>query len=188
MFLYDILYFSSYYIFIGKTEFCSPNVLGIQRITLTLKNEGTQHQSIKSPNYPDYHPENIDCVWQITAPPDKKIKFTFIHMALEWDSKCDYDYVELRNGLDSYSSKIGRYCGSTPPSARYSSGRYMWVKFHSNSNKNLKGFIGNFEAVDLKENGELFASRGWKDNVFLGHSWRQNDRFFDYFRSFFKYL
>ena len=69
-----------------------------------------------------------------------------------YGSRCDADYVELRSGLYSYSSLIGRYCGSFPPIfAQYSSGRYMWVKFHSDQRITMRGFFASYEAVDFEE-------------------------------------
>ena len=69
------------------------------------------------------------------------------------------DYVEIRDGLTSNGKELARYSCSlrnTPdvPDV-YSSGRYMWVNFHSSpresgyerSGKN-KGFKAHFEAVD----------------------------------------
>ena len=120
---------------------------------LTASNETNPRTSIHSPNYPNSYPNNINCIWTITAPPGKKVKFTFNRMVLEYyNAACTADYVELRSGLNSYSSRIGRYCGSTPPTARYSSGRYMWVKFHSDQSSTFSGFSANYEAVDYGEN------------------------------------
>ena len=135
--------------------FCSPNVTGTQHITLTVRNETILNPPIQSPNYPDSYPNNIDCIWRITVPSGKRAKLTFTQMVLEVSSSsCNADYVELGSGHYSYIGWIGRYCGSFPPSAQYSSGRYMWVKFHSDGSATKAGFSAIFEAVDYGANTE----------------------------------
>ena len=141
----------SYFIFTDG-RFCSPNVTESQYITLTASNETNQNPSIQSPNYPNPYPNNIDCVWVIIAPPGKKIKIRLTFVWLEnQDSRCAADYVELGSGLYSYTGRLGRYCFWFPPFAEYSTGRYMWVKFHSDQKSTRTGFSASYEAVDHKE-------------------------------------
>ena len=136
------VHFNVHYVFTDEGS-CSPNVTGYQYITLT-GSSGT----IQSPNYPSSYPNSMDCVWKITAPYGKEVNLTFTHMSLQYMYSCTADFVELRDGLTSYSSRIGSYCGSSLPSPKYSNGRHMLVRFHSDGNVTSAGFAANFEAFD----------------------------------------
>ncbi len=91
------------------------------------------------------------------------MKLKFEDLDLERSSySCDrqstnvIDFVKIGNGQDSESKQIAFYCGyesfySGFPEV-HSTGRYMWIKFYSNSPQhwiNEKGFKARFEAVDI---------------------------------------
>ena len=67
------------------------------------------------------------------------------------------DYVQIHDGQDQASKELALRCGhwlASSSSDVYSTGRYMWVKFHSNSQYSWsrdKGFKAHFEAVDLSK-------------------------------------
>jgi len=69
----------------------------------------------------------------------------------------DIDYVQVRDGQDQASKELAFHCGYLSASSSsdvHSTGRYMWVKFHSNSQNSWlrpKGFKAHFEAVDLSK-------------------------------------
>ena len=134
------------YIFLAQWV-CSPTAIGTQ--SFTIKQTSGRPGVIQSPNYPNSYPNNIDCVWKITVPSGRKIKLTFSRLDLQYKSLCTADYLELRDGSSSFSSRIGRYCGTSLPSAQYSSGRYMWVKFHSDRSVTRRGFSVKFQAVTV---------------------------------------
>ena len=108
-----------------------------------------------SPDYPVPYPSYATCIWVITVPPGKSVKLTFEDFALldcPLDLEVFKDYVEIRDDLSSRGVELGRYnCDYTPPDV-YSTGRYMWVKFHSSFSsaprKKDKGFKAHFQAVD----------------------------------------
>lgn len=123
---------------------CSADVT-ITQLSAIAASNGT----ITSPNYPRSYSKNLNCQWQITVPTGKKVKLSFVHMDLEYRSSCSYDYVELRNGFNPYYSRIiGRYCGTTIPSPKYSSSNKMLVKFNSDYHRSGTGFKANWKAVD----------------------------------------
>jgi len=75
----------------------------------------TRDQSIDSPNYPlDYMPDK-ECVWRITAPDNHQVALKFQSFELEKHDGCAYDYVEIRDGNQSDSRLIGRFCGDKLP-------------------------------------------------------------------------
>lgn len=67
------------------------------------------------------------------------------------------DYVQIRDGQDQESKELALHCGyylSSGSSEVFSTGRYMWVEFHSNFQSSwpqAKGFKAHFEAVDLRK-------------------------------------
>ena len=116
---------------------------------------------ITSPNYPNNYPPNMNCVWKITVSHDKRVRFSFKSMDIEYTSGCYRDYVELRDGYFSSSKYLGSYCGySTPRSAVYSTDRYMYVKFYSSYRTHDKGFKAYFEEADKEgKNSVCFHSK-----------------------------
>ena len=83
--------------------------------------------------------------------PGKQIKFTFESFALEAQSSCEYDYVQI-----SYGSFEEKYCGSSKPRSLISSGNSMTVVFHSDDTNNGNGFKATWEAIE--ETGEKYYS------------------------------
>jgi len=56
-------------------------------------------------------------------------------------TSCRYDYVELRDGSSMNAELLGRFCGSTQPSASISStGQAMFVRFRTDSSVTRTGF------------------------------------------------
>ena len=75
--------------------------------------------------------------WSITAPEHTHIEMTFEKIDLD---SCNYGSLEVRDGLQSYSKLIGRYCHATSAPVK-STGEYLWVKFNSKYGK------GSFKAT-----------------------------------------
>ena len=118
-----------------------------------------------TPDYPAPYPDDATCIWIISVPSRKtvKVKFENLNFGTAFSS-CkqpanETDYVQIRDGQDSESKELGLYCGysSLTPSIVFSTGRYMWVKFYSNSqNDHLhrqggKGFKAHFQALELRK-------------------------------------
>merc|ERR1712110_903008 len=103
---------------------------------------------IKSPNYPNLYPHNLDETWNLEVASGQKIKLTFESFDLESHSSCVYDYVKI-----SFGSDEEKYCGSSKPSPIISSGNTMTVVFHSDYSVNRNGFKATWEAVEIS--GEI---------------------------------
>ena len=91
---------------------------------------------ISSTNYPkSNYNASRNCTWNITAPADKIVMFTFTDFVL---SECSASpcsdscsYVELYDGGSISSPSLRRFCqGSTWNQPQFSSGNQMFVKFH----------------------------------------------------------
>ena len=55
--------------------------------------------------------------------------------------------VELFNGLDNSSSRLSKSCGSRLPLPVYSSSRYMYIRFKSDSSVTQKGFVAHYRKL-----------------------------------------
>ncbi|XP_071942939.1 cubilin-like isoform X2 [Antedon mediterranea] len=95
---------------------------------------------IRSPGYPGNYPTNRDCVWRITVDLRKVITIAFGTLELEHHETCDYDYLEIRDGLSDTSPLIGRYCSTVNPVPLITIGPYAWIKFHSDASLTDGGF------------------------------------------------
>ena len=79
-----------------------------------------------------------------------RLSFDEFHLEPSRDSTCA-DYVEIRDGKESYSESKGRFCGLNKPEDIRSSGRYMRVSFRSDSvSSSDNGFRATFTAEDKK--------------------------------------
>ena len=59
-----------------------------------------------------------------------------------------YDYLEIYDGGDEVSDKIGRFCGVRSFAPFVSSGRELLLKFRSDDTVSWKGFLAQYYVVD----------------------------------------
>lgn len=84
---------------------------------------------------------NTDCVTTIAAEKDQIIQLTFVDVFhIEYHPDCAYDYLEVRDGEHGYAFPLGKFCGETFPKQIWSSGPYLWLKFHSDDTIEYEGF------------------------------------------------
>ena len=57
-----------------------------------------------------------------------------------FQTEFEYDYLEIRNGGDATSTKLGKYSGASLPKNIISTGNQLFVKFHSDFDRRKKGF------------------------------------------------
>ena len=86
------------------------------------------------------------CTWRITAPSGSRLRLTFNYFTLESGTCSTKDYLEVRDGSSSTSTRKGTYCGSYAPSMT-SSGRYLWIRFRSDSSVSYKGFEARYTII-----------------------------------------
>ena len=107
---------------------------------------------ISSTNYPKgNYTASRNCTWNITAPADKIVKFTFTDFVL---SECSAhpcldscSYVELYDGGSTTSRSLGRFCQSSSwNESKFSSGNQMFVMFHPGQNVD-RGFEAKYECT-----------------------------------------
>ena len=79
------------------------------------------------------------------------VELSFDRFELDRDGTsgaCKGDYVDIMDGQDSNSKSLGKFCGFTSPGPILSSGRYMRVRFRSDSGGPVyQGFKASFSAV-----------------------------------------
>ncbi|XP_044134960.1 bone morphogenetic protein 1 [Bufo gargarizans] len=88
----------------------------------------------------DVHPPATECVWHLQSEGNYGVELVFQSFELEEEQDCGYDYIEIYDGPNENSPRMGRYCGSGPPEEVYSSGDSLTIKFHSDDSINKKGF------------------------------------------------
>lgn len=58
------------------------------------------------------YPSGSDCLWVVSADKGYGVEIVFQVFEIEEEADCSYDYVELYDGADVKSPRLGRYCGS----------------------------------------------------------------------------
>ncbi|XP_061731793.1 bone morphogenetic protein 1-like isoform X2 [Nerophis ophidion] len=86
------------------------------------------------------YPGGCDCAWVISAEKGYGVELLFQVFEVEEEPDCGYDYVELYDGADVKSPRLGRFCGSGTPEEIYSAGDALLLKFHSDDSVSRKGF------------------------------------------------
>ncbi|KAK6493301.1 dorsal-ventral patterning tolloid-like protein 1 [Huso huso] len=97
------------------------------------------------------YPGQVDCEWMITAEKGYGIELTFQTFEVEEEADCGYDYMELFNGYDSTSQRLGRFCGSGPPEEIYTAGDAVLLHFHSDDTISKKGFHIRYTSTKFQE-------------------------------------
>ena len=82
---------------------------------------------ITSPSYPGNYPDNADCVYIISQPPDTVILLNFLNMDVENHSTCKYDYLQVRDGSSEGSPLLEKLCGTKTPAPIQSSKNLVWM-------------------------------------------------------------
>ena len=96
---------------------------------------------ITSPSYPGDYPDNSECVYTISQPPDTVILLSFLNLDVENHSTCKYDYLYVRDGPSGDSPLLDKLCGIKRPAPIQSSKNQLWMKWENPDNgKNFNTF------------------------------------------------
>ncbi len=93
-------------------------------------------------NYSDN--ENFTMIF-LPGDPNGKVKIEFTSFNVEFESNCDYDYLEIYDGNSSSSALIGQYCGTNSPGtvvATNQDGALTFI-FHSDQSVTESGWKAN---------------------------------------------
>ncbi|TNM91924.1 hypothetical protein fugu_018936 [Takifugu bimaculatus] len=103
------------------------------------------------------YPSGSDCLWVVSAEKGYGVEIIFQVFEIEEEADCSYDYVELYDGADAKSPRLGRYCGSGTPEEIHSAGDALLLKFHSDDSINRKGFHVRYTGTKFQDT--LHASK-----------------------------
>ncbi|XP_066579431.1 cubilin [Amia ocellicauda] len=96
--------------------------------------------SINSPGYPGNYPPSRDCYWMVNVNPGLLITFVFGTLSIEEHENCNFDYLEIKDGLLPEDPVLGKYCSTSLPAPLQTSGPVAWVHFHSDFTVTDRGF------------------------------------------------
>lgn len=106
----------------------------------------TTSGSISSPNYPQPYGRSAECNWNIKVSAGSVIQFVIASLDLEVHYRCAYDFVEIYDGPDSRSKKLGRYCDSNHPLSIQTTSNFAGIRFRSDASGFGQGFLINYHA------------------------------------------
>ncbi|KAM6215214.1 cubilin [Rhynchocyon petersi] len=96
---------------------------------------------VTSPNHPNNYPQHADCVWILSAPPEQLVQLQFEdQFNIEMTPNCISSYLELRDGADSNSPILSKFCGTSLPRSQVSSSETMYLRFRSDDSPTHVGF------------------------------------------------
>ncbi|KAM9793845.1 bone morphogenetic protein 1-like isoform 3-T3 [Syngnathus typhle] len=105
------------------------------------------HAQFGDTNYPG----GSDCLWVISAEKGYGVELLFQVFEIEEEPDCGYDYVELYDGADIKSPRLGQFCGSGAPEEIYSAGDALVIKFHSDDSIGKKGFHLHYTSTKFQD-------------------------------------
>ncbi|XP_038578939.1 cubilin [Micropterus salmoides] len=117
--------------------------------------------SFSSPNYPDYYPNNRDCIFKITVQVNMQIMLNFTNFELDGSPPtCNLDFVEIRDGGYETSPLIGKFCADQRPPVLVSQSNCLWVRFHSDATITHLGFTAHWDGTQTGCGGMLTTASG----------------------------
>ncbi|KAK1168851.1 chymotrypsinogen A-like [Acipenser oxyrinchus oxyrinchus] len=119
---------------------------------------------LKSPNYPDHYPGNLDCMWTIYSTSGKKILLEVVDFVTEDTRGCNWDHLDIYDGPNAVSKLLASLCGEQSPMKLISSSSFVALKFKTDSSAGARGFrikYSETEDIGLGTRTEnTFNSRG----------------------------
>lgn len=99
--------------------------------------------------YGDQNYENKeDCSWYLTAEKDNhRVQLHFQTFEVEEETDCGYDFVEIYDGWNKTSRRLGRHCGHEIPPDFVSSGNNLMLNFKTDDTIFWKGFSATYHQV-----------------------------------------
>ncbi|XP_068193293.1 tolloid-like protein 1 isoform X2 [Antennarius striatus] len=140
------------FLFTRVASGASPNAQCGDSITVESPNYLT------SPGYPTTYPPSQNCEW-ILKTVNKRIIVEFNAYFMLMDTNCTHDYVEVYDGGEETSPKLGRFCGTVAPQQLVSTRNVVLIKFVTDNENEGAGFSLQYER------SEEFAVCG--DNIVI---------------------
>lgn len=86
------------------------------------------------------YPNNLNCQWKINAPVGKVITLWFNAFEAESTENCNYDYLSVYDGKNSYGLLMDKLCGMVYPEKMTSETNHMYIQFISDETAGGFGF------------------------------------------------
>ena len=83
---------------------------------------------ITSPAYPNIYPNNASCIYIISQPNDTYIELKILQFNLVFETTCNDDYLEIRDGYTEQSPLIGKFCGTNISRTLLSTQNNLWIR------------------------------------------------------------
>ncbi|KAM8810851.1 cubilin [Eudromia elegans] len=99
---------------------------------------------IHSPNYPEPYSNNTDCSWVIQVDYSHRVLLNFTDFDIEDHHSCNYDSVAVYDGPNSEAPLLGKYCGTQHPPLITTSRNVAYVRMHSDTTIQHRGFSAHF--------------------------------------------
>ncbi|XP_065072372.1 CUB and peptidase domain-containing protein 2-like [Rhopilema esculentum] len=112
--------------------------------------------NLTSPNYPGTYPNKAKCDYTIIVPFGYTMELKLNNLDMEFDSNCDYDFVEIFDGPTDKTHRLGKFCGNKVPKRPLKpSGNKVLIKFRSDDSTGGRGFKLEWSAkkLQVKESG-----------------------------------
>lgn len=96
-------------LYFGPSGCCVLVLLSLLSVTRSADVAGL-YGSFTSPNFPQPYADDQHIVWNISVPEGHRIRLYFGHFSLEPSNRCEYDYVQVREGdvLSPYPHRCPR--------------------------------------------------------------------------------
>ncbi|XP_065408356.1 deleted in malignant brain tumors 1 protein [Chrysemys picta bellii] len=123
--------------------------------------------TFSSPNYPSYYPSNARCIWEIQVQYNGYVHVQFDHVALEPDTNCTHDFIEIYAQESYTSTLLGRICtGGYQAFTSYSN--RMMVVFLSDGSYQNTGFHASYYTFfrDSTTPAHTTTTTWWPSGVF----------------------
>ncbi len=78
---------------------------------------------LTTPNYPEKHPQRVNCTWFFTATEEGRYKISFIDLELNWD------YLAIGETHDVHSDTVAHLDYWFSPETIWINNTHMWVRF-----------------------------------------------------------
>ncbi|XP_069583000.1 CUB and sushi domain-containing protein 1 [Ranitomeya imitator] len=101
--------------------------------------------TILSPGFPETYGNSLNCVWKIIVTEGSGIQIQVLSFATEhnWDS------LEIYDGSDMTSPRLGSFSGTTVPALLNSTSNQLYLHFHTDISVSAAGFHLEYKTVGL---------------------------------------
>ncbi|KAH9514316.1 hypothetical protein Btru_028697 [Bulinus truncatus] len=84
----------------------------------------------------------VQCIWHIHNREflESSVRLSFLNFDLEAHRSCDFDVLEIREGVDRTGQLVGRYCGNIKPDDIVIPGGDVWIMYKTDSSIVSVGF------------------------------------------------